>query len=153
MNLTGVFGVRIDNSRGILIETIEAPNGVTYFFKFRDQPLARHCEQVQNIIRKAEVKRAKKIKIDMTNFILDYWSMSDEMRINKEIGAIRRAATEKNQRLAEKLQADELRFQAARIQRIHEVCGLQGRGQQELNVLYEEAEQATLPNEDSDNME
>ncbi len=192
LNLIGIFGVRNDSSRGILIETILAPNGTTYFFKFCDQPLARHCEQVQNIIRKAQVKRAKKIQVDLAPFINEYWCSLTEtvefkgvklnsddsqllklhqMKINKEIGAAKRAITiaankqtkiaEKNRKIIEKAQADEQRFQALRIQRIHEVfgpqvsgTGRQGSGQEvEVTAQHrvDDAQDAELPS-DSDEM-
>ncbi len=78
MDLIGIFGVRHDSSRGILIETVEATNLSVYFFKYNDQPLAsplaRHCEQIQSIVRKANVKRAKKIRVDMSEFIHEYYN-------------------------------------------------------------------------------
>lgn len=111
----GIFGVRNDSSRGIIIESLQTlDKAAVYFFKYNDQPLSRHCEQVQNIIRKADVKRAKKIQVDLSEFLHEYWNDSSkrvefrgtklnsvdqqiakvhELRVSKEIGATKRAVT------------------------------------------------------------
>lgn len=68
------FGVRSCKSRGVLIESIDFGKGDTHFFKYQNQPIDGHCMQMQNIIRSANVKRARKIKIDITEFIHEYFN-------------------------------------------------------------------------------
>lgn len=106
------FGVRNDKNRGLLVETIEAENGDIYFFQFRDQPIERHCEQLQNIVRSEKVKRSKNISVNISPFIHEYYlgrvvqfkgtklnSVSQQVQkvqqitINKEIGAMKRKNT------------------------------------------------------------
>lgn len=109
-----IFGVRNDKNRGLLIETLKAPNSDVYFFKYSDQPLTRHCEQMQAVVRKANVIRSKKLQVDLAEFLHEYYRNADnsivfratklnsvsqqvekvnEMRLNKEIGAIKRKKT------------------------------------------------------------
>lgn len=67
-----VFGVRLDKNRGVLIETLKHKNDVLLYFKHHDQPLDKHCEQVQSIVRSANVKRSKKVKVDLSRFSHEY---------------------------------------------------------------------------------
>lgn len=66
------FGVRNDKYRGLLIETLTTLDSEVYFFKYHDQPLMRHCEQVQAIVRKSNVIRSKKLQIDLVEFLHEY---------------------------------------------------------------------------------
>lgn len=67
------FVVRNDKYRGLLIESLETTDGNVYFFKWHDQPLHRHCEQMQNIIIAANVQRTRKMLIDVTEFFTQYF--------------------------------------------------------------------------------
>jgi hypothetical protein len=110
----GTFGIRNDKYRGLLVETFESQNGNVYFFKYQHQPIHIHCEQMQNIVRAANITRAKKIKVDITSFLHEYYRKEDDtfyfkanklnsandqvqkvqhMRINKEIGIAKRKNT------------------------------------------------------------
>lgn len=139
MDVYGVFGVRNDRFRGILIETLSTDND-TYFFKYHNQPLARHCEQVQAAVRSANVLRTKKIRINMSTCIHEYRRATDNvvmfktttlnsvstqienvatMMVNKEFGALKRATINAKKRA--RLEADEVRFQAERVERINKL--------------------------------
>lgn len=110
----GTFGVRNDKFRGLLVETFETSNGNQYFFKYHQQPLMKHCEQLQILVKKTNIQRAKKLHVDMTPFLHEYMRVSDgaiifqetklesvanqiekvyTMRINKEIGIAKRKQT------------------------------------------------------------
>lgn len=105
------LGVRNDKNRGILIETLESSDGNVYFFNYRDQTLNRHCQQVQIVVKEANIQRARKLCLNMTDYMEQYFrsldgglqfevvflgtklrSMYDQankvhsMRLNKEIG-------------------------------------------------------------------
>lgn len=109
-----VFGVRNDKYRGLLVESLKAPSSNVFFFKYEDQPLTRHCEQMQTIVRSANVKRCKQIHVDISPFLHEYFNLSDDtfmfrankmnsvnqqiqkvqnMRTNKEIGILKRKIT------------------------------------------------------------
>lgn len=66
------FGVRNDKSRGILVETISENNVDFFYFPYHNQPMDRHSIQLQTAIRTANVKRAKKITVDITEYVHDY---------------------------------------------------------------------------------
>lgn len=146
-----IFGVRYSKDRGILIETISTINEEV-FFKFHHQPLNRHCEQVQNLIRAANVKRAKKVTMDITMFSYEYFQNNTfmfkgtalkseksqigqvcDLILNKEIGALKRRNTitankAKNiQEMNAKMEAAEIDFQNKRARRIHELFGAPGK--------------------------
>lgn len=118
------FGIKNDKSRGILIQTLKVCEDV-YLFKYQDQPLSRHCLQLQNIIQSANVKRTRQILVDATPFICEYYHKADDsirfkgtklistkkqmenvrnMKINKEIGQLKRhqtVAQKKEEKIAE----------------------------------------------------
>lgn len=126
LRLPVIFEVRNDKDRGLLIESLKAPDSDVYFFKRDDQPLRRHCEQMQIIVRKANVLRSKKLKVDLSEFIHEYYRSADksivfratklksvtqqiekvhEMTINKEVGVMKRKSTiaqNKEAKIAEK---------------------------------------------------
>lgn len=143
------FGVRNDKNRGTLVENIEVKDNL-FFFKLHDQPLDRHCEQVQSIIRKANVKRSKKIVVNIASFSYEYFfkdqvsfkgtalnSVNSQIgkvantTINKEIGALKRSITmaankpkkveQDKQKITLKLRDAERYFQLERARRIHEL--------------------------------
>lgn len=120
-SLTVIFGVRNDKNRGILIETLESPDSNVYFFKYHDQPLDSHCDQIQRIIKAANVKRTKKMRINITEFSHEYYHQPEKTfmfkstklnsvhrqiekvytaKLNKDIGAIKRSITVANNRQA-----------------------------------------------------
>lgn len=109
-----IFGVRHDKHRGILVETLETADGNVYFFKMHDQPISKHCQQMQNIAKLANVQRARKLHIDITTFAHEYFRITDKaivfrgtkltsahsqvektytMRLNKEMGIVKRQQT------------------------------------------------------------
>lgn len=71
------FVVRNDKFRGLLVETLETMDGNQYFFKFHDQPISKHCQQLQTIIKAANVQRTKKLHVDMTDFVHEYIRLDD----------------------------------------------------------------------------
>lgn len=145
------LSLRCDKSRGTLIDAI-ATDTDTYFFKFHDQPVARHCKQIQGIVLAANVKRSKKISVDISEFLYEYFqngsgifkgvaldSVNKQIgrvcvfNINKEIGAKKRSITaagnritkiqERNAKLLSKMEAADLYFQGERARRINEFFG------------------------------
>lgn len=112
--IKGTFGVRNDKGRGLLVETLETFDGGQYFFKYHDQPLSKHCEQLQGIVKAANVQRARRLPVDMTPFLHEYVRINDSTimfrgtklesvknqiekvytaRINKEMGIAKRQQT------------------------------------------------------------
>lgn len=73
------FGVRNCKTRGILIESMTYNELDVFFFNYRDQPLDRHCVQMQNIVRKANVKRTKIIDVDISEFIYEYYNAAEKV--------------------------------------------------------------------------
>lgn len=69
------FGVTNCKARGLLIESVEL-DGDFYYFKYQNQTLVSHCMQVQNIIRASNVKRSKKIAVDISEFIHHYYDVA-----------------------------------------------------------------------------
>lgn len=100
------FTVRNDKYRGIIIEKLTL-NDDAYFFKYGDQPIRRHCEQVQSIVRKANVKRSKVIRVNITEFSFQYvlngepifkgcrLAKAYESNLNNEIGSTIRRVVHK----------------------------------------------------------
>lgn len=105
------FKVRHDKYRGILLESFSV-EGIEYFFKYQDQSIDRHCTQMQSIVRRSNVKRSKKLLVDVTAFFQEYYLggkyvfrgtelTSTQQQIekvialttNKEIGAKKRSIT------------------------------------------------------------
>lgn len=82
--LMGIFGVRNDKNRGILIETLELLESKVCYFKYQDQPLNNHCPEVQTIIRAANVQRSRKLHIDITAFSYEYFRASDQTVMFRE---------------------------------------------------------------------
>lgn len=149
-NCLVIFEVRNDIDRGILVLTIslEEMSQNVHFFKLHHQPINQHPEQVQRIIRQAKpTTRTKSVNIDVTPFSALYWNVpgkffefkgvklnstkqqlfkAEEMKINKEVGAIKRKKTieakkkDKGQAIREKLESDEKNFQLERARRIKE---------------------------------
>lgn len=149
------FGVRNDKNRGLLLQTIETSDGDDiYFFKYRDQPIERHCEQMQNIVRSAGVRRSKMMLVDLSPFLHEYCSGGSimfkgtklnsvnqrvqkiqQMTINKEIGALKRKQTMANKnhaKIAAKEQQDEANFLAERGRKIKELVEERNRIRAEL---------------------
>lgn len=114
INMNIKFGIRNDKNRGLLVETMETADGNVHFFKHHDQPLSSHCQQLQNIVIAANVRRARKLLIDVTEFYLEYFQASDNtamfratklesvhnqvekaysMRLNKEMSIVKRRET------------------------------------------------------------
>lgn len=147
---TACFGVTLDKNRGLLVETFIPQNGDVHFFKHHDQPLDRHCEQVQSIVKLSNVKRSKQIKIDISAFLQEYYRCGEvwfkgyklnsqsqqvektkRMQVNKELGIKKRKATiaenkqmridEKNQKFLERVAKQEKCFQEERARRINEL--------------------------------
>lgn len=108
------FTVRSDKFRGILIESISKNGSDWHYFRYHDQPLDRHCIQLQSIIRSENVKRSRKIVVNVINFYHEYvhpvdktfqfkgtklmssvdqFVNSSNLTINKEIGQMKRAST------------------------------------------------------------
>lgn len=113
-NFVVEFGVRNDKFRGILIHSISKNRLETFFFKFHDQPLDRHCIQIQDMIRSENVKRSKKVIVNVTDFSFEYFHPVDQtfqfkgvkllsthgqfidsanIAINRQIGQMKRANT------------------------------------------------------------
>lgn len=105
------FTVRHDKWRGILIEKFETESN-EFFFKYRDQAIHRHCVQIKEIVRVTDVKRSKKISVDIVKFQHEYFSNKIatfkgcaldsvnnqitkvcQSAITKEIGAAKRSIT------------------------------------------------------------
>lgn len=103
------FTVRNDKYRGIIIEKLTL-NDDAYFLKYGDQPIRRHCEQVQSIVRKANVKRSKVILVNITEFSFEYvlngepifkgrrLAKAPESNLNNEIGSTIRRVVHKYNR-------------------------------------------------------
>lgn len=66
------FCIRNDKQLGILVESMTTADN-TYFFKHHDQPISRHCDQLQRIVLQAEVKRTRKISVDIFEFRFEYF--------------------------------------------------------------------------------
>lgn len=70
------FGVRNCKLRGVLIESVDFKAGDVYYFKYQNQPLNSHCLQMQNIIQASNVKRSKKVAVDISEFIHHYYDVA-----------------------------------------------------------------------------
>lgn len=137
MKMMVTFGVRNDKSRGIMIETMETPEGIVHFFKA------------------ANVQRAKKIHVDVTEFLCEYFQPIDgnrlgvvfrttklkstndqldavyNMRLNKETGIAKRMLTltenkqpkiiVKNAKILATISAAETAFQNERARRLSQL--------------------------------
>lgn len=66
IKVKGTFTVRNDKSL-IVGEALQTTDGNEYFFKFHDQPITRHCQQIQNIAKMANIQRTKKSHVDMSD--------------------------------------------------------------------------------------
>lgn len=105
------FTVRNDKFRGFLIEKF-VKGDIECFFKYQDQPVQRHCQEIQKIVRSADVKQTKKICIDVAGIRYEYFfenkptfrgcplitshSQIDKvvaLVVNKEVGVLKRRAT------------------------------------------------------------
>lgn len=145
------FSVRNSKDQGILIESLATRHDV-FFFKSHDQPLNCHSEQVQNLIKAANVKRVKSVTIDIAAFSFEYirndkitfrgkelnsvnkriFKLCD-VRINNEFGSLKRKMVmaadksrkiaEKNAQITETMETAEILFQNQRAKRIHEMFG------------------------------
>lgn len=153
MDYSAVFEVRNDKDRGVLVLTIrwEEADFNVHFFKYQHQPIAQHPEQIQSIVRLAKPKtRTKSVRVNIVSFAAIYWNVSakffefkglkldsnenqvaraQEIRINKEVGIIKRKITSevskknKDEAVREKLVSDERKFQLERAKRIKEAMG------------------------------
>lgn len=120
-----------DKDRGTLILSIKPKNNLkeVLFFKYQDQVIERHPEQVQNLVRKCKpTNRVKKIDVDISEFLFVYYNcvtnkfefrgcelrsaavQAEEVynrKINKEIGILKRKMTiedRKQEKIAAKQQ-------------------------------------------------
>lgn len=145
------FTVRNDKFRGLVIEKFVNVNNEC-FFKHRDQPIQRHCQEIQTIVQSANVKQAKVIRIDVAKFYYEYFfrlqptfrgcpmttthGQMDKvcaLNISKEIGAIKRNVTiaqnkskkieERNFKISTNMQLVEQKFQTERAKRLNELYG------------------------------
>lgn len=143
------FTLHYDKYRGILLEKFSTDNN-EYFFKHHDQPIHRHCEQMKRIVQTADVKRSKKIRVDIAEFIYEYFRNNtatfkgcplksvngqiekvSQLYINKEIAAMKRSATvaqnkqlkilAHNSKLLMKMEEADNYFQVERARRINEL--------------------------------
>lgn len=134
------FGVRNCKTRGVLIESIKFGEGNVYFFKYQNQQVDGHCMQMQNIIRSANVKRARKIEVDISEFVHEYldpihktvWfrgvKLESEItqiekvykkRLNIEIGVKKRQQSmEVNKKAKEAAKQDALNKKAEAVERM-----------------------------------
>lgn len=148
------FWIRNDKQRGILVQSMTTADNI-YFFKHHDQPIFRHCDQMQRIVLQAEVKRTKKITVDVFEFQSEYFlkniamfrgkplnsnnaqiKKSADLLLNKELGIEKRKITmaaskqqkidEQRNRVLSKLKDAELYYQTERARRIHELFGGEG---------------------------
>lgn len=122
-----------------------------YFFKDHQQPLRKHPEQMQELVKlSSPTARVKTIKTNIIEYVSQYWngtmfqfmgvvlnsttqqvSKVRNQLVNKEFGAIKRTETilqskglkaaEKDRKLRLKLDADEALFQAMRARRLAEL--------------------------------
>lgn len=146
-----VLEVRNDKDRGNLVVTIrKLESEDVYFFKHHHQPINKHPEQIQRLVELSKpTTRTKSINVNIMAFVTQYFNVSKlafefkgvklnssnqqvskvfNLRINKEIGILKRKQTiantkeeklaEKNRKILEKLASDEARFQAERAERI-----------------------------------
>lgn len=111
-----VLNVLNDKDRGNLVISIrKSDNEDTYFFKYDHQPLAKHPEQIQHLVRTSKpTTRAKSITVNIMDFITQYCNLTSGMfefrgvklnstsqqvatvidrRINKELGIMKRKKT------------------------------------------------------------
>lgn len=143
--------IRNDKDRGNLILTITPEElSAVSFFDYQHQPVSRHPEQIQEIVRKAKpTTRTKSIRVDIMPFLSQYYNVAGKffefkarkmnsteqqnsqvrtMRLNKEIGALKRKRTvaelkeqriiEKNRKIREEMAKDEEKFQQERAERL-----------------------------------
>lgn len=110
----GIFEVRYDQNRGLLIDSLGTPDGNIFYFKDHDKPVQKHCVEMQNIVRGAKIQRTKKLRIEISSFAHEYIRHSDNTvmfrgtklvsaedqknkvyatRLNKEVGIAKRKQT------------------------------------------------------------
>lgn len=149
-----IFTVFKHKTEGLLIKSIREANSQNeFYFRTKDQPIDRHCPFIQEAIKKANVKGTKGVLVDLTDCVSLYVNTVDgsfqynavklkstqdelirqyQLRINKEIGQIKRKFTMEdkkneeppsvyNARLKAKYAAEEAMFQQERARRIDEV--------------------------------
>lgn len=145
------FTIRKDKYQGLLVEKFSTGND-EYFFKSHQQPIKSHCEQIQQIVRHIGVQRTKKVRVDIGPFQYEYFngnvatfkgcplaSVNGQIDkvcnayVNKEIGAMKRAATvadtkqqkkeEKSKKVMDKMTQAEKHFQVVRAKRLAELMG------------------------------
>lgn len=145
------FTVRKDKHLGLLIEKYSTDKD-EYFVKPQDQPLYRHCEQMQKIVQAANIQRTKVIPVDTADFDMEYFrdskgwfkghplnSVNQQidkicgLYANKEVGMKKRAETiarnkqskieEYNAKILNKIQGAEERFRHLLAIRMEEAFG------------------------------
>lgn len=106
-----------DIDRGALILSIQTKSieNTVFFFKYEDQVIQRHPEQVRNLVRKCKpTKRVKKIDVDISDCLFVYYNSATskfefrgcelrstaiqakeviDRKVNKEIGILKRKMT------------------------------------------------------------
>lgn len=130
------FEIRNDRTQGLLVESIKVSEDGEYYFKQQDQPLARHCNQLQNLIRSKNVKRSRKIAVDISLFSHEYYRRADKsvrfkgiklISTSRTIGQIRQLKIkDRNSKVEKKRTIEEEQFQIERARRIAELQGLLG---------------------------
>ncbi len=145
------FCIRNDKQLGILVESMTTADNI-YFFKHHDQPIFRHCDQMQRIVRQAEVKRTKKISVDIFEFRYEYFlrniamfrgkplnsnnaqiNKSCNFLLNKELGAEKRKITmaaskqkkidEQRNRVLSKMKDADIYYHTERERRLRALFG------------------------------
>lgn len=150
------FTIRDDISRGIIVESFKVKQDINghfiddeFFFPHHQQPLRRHCLQLQNFVRSIDIGQTiVKLQVDVTSFLSEYYHDSSksfqfkakklnsvkqqiektERRIvNKQRGIEKRKQTmaNKKKRIADeykaKMEKMEEQFQIERARRIAEL--------------------------------
>lgn len=125
--------IRNDRTRGLLVESIKVSENGEYYFKQQGQPVERHCIQLQNLIRSKNVKRTRKITVDISSFSHEYYRRADKsvrfkgiklISTSRTIGQIKQyKIKERNSKVDKKLRTEEEEFQIERARRIAELQG------------------------------
>ena len=118
-----IFTVQKHATLGLLIKSIrEASNENEFYFRTKDQPIKRHCQFIQEAIIRANVKGTKRVSVDLTDCVSLYVNTADgsfqynalklkstqdeiirqyNLKMNKEIGQIKRKFTMEDKKNAE----------------------------------------------------
>lgn len=130
------FEIRNDITLGLLVTSIKVAEDGKYYFKQQDQPLERHCIQLQNLIRSKNVKRSRKIAVDISSFAYEYYRRADRsvrfkgiklISTSRTIGQIKQLKIKhRNSKAERKLRIEEERFQIEWARRIAELQSFLG---------------------------